>query len=173
MFTKYLFTVCLFLGIHTAALATNITGYWQTIDKKTKLPTSVIAIYPYQGKYYGRIIATCNGQGKIEETMQHPKSRAPGVAGKPYYCGLDIIWINEASGKGQHKGHVMDPTNGKVYTAKVWREGNNLVLRGEVLMFGRNEIWPPCPDSYFSQNCPKPDMGKFVPLIRSKQKATR
>ena len=34
----------------------NITGYWTTIDDETKEAKSVVQIYEYQGKYYGRVV---------------------------------------------------------------------------------------------------------------------
>ena len=145
-------------------MADDLTGFWQTMDKQTKQPTSVIAIYPYKGKYYGRIIATFN-KGVLQETVDHPQSRAPGMEGNPYYCGLDIVWVVEPQGKGKYKGYVVDPENGKVYNAKLWREKGNLILRGEVFVFGRNEVWPPFPDQKFNANFKKPDLTKFVPQI--------
>lgn len=133
------------------------------MDKKTNKPTSVIAIYPFQGKYYGRIVATYHN-GVMQETVDHPQSRAPGMAGNPYYCGLDIVWVAEPEGNGRYKGYVCDPEHGKVYTAKLWREKENLILRGELFIFGRNEVWPPFQD-WNQVNFKKPDLTTFVPHI--------
>src|SRR5271168_673542 len=87
-FLSLLFLLCLGSTIQ----AEDVTGFWQTMNKKTNLPSSVIAIYAYQGRYYGKIIATYDKDGVLDETIYHPKTRAPGVVGNPYYCGLDIVF---------------------------------------------------------------------------------
>ncbi len=155
---SYLF-ISVFIFCCSTMWASTIYGFWQTVDKKTHLPTSVIAVYPYQGKIYGKIIASCNKKGAIEETIYAPKSRAKGVSGKPYYCGLDIIALSPQKGGEPAQGHVVDPRNGNVYDAKVWVEKGKLVLRGELLMFGRNELLYPFND----QNFKKPDLYSLVP----------
>lgn len=66
---------------------------------------------------------------------------------------------------GKHKGYVVDPEKGKTYTAKLWKQGENLILRGEVLIFGRNVTWPPFPETSFTENFIKPDLSTFVPII--------
>lgn len=141
----------------------GIAGFWETIDDQTKKPSSVIAIYFYQNKYYGRIIGTMNENGKIDDSIYHPISRAPGIKGTPHYCGLDIVWGLELSEEGVYKGHVYDPKEGKVYKAEVWRKGKDLVLRGEVLIFGRDVIWPPFPEKGFKGDFKMPDVTKFIP----------
>lgn len=143
-------------------LADDITGFWQTIDRKTKKPTSVIAIYAYQGSYYGRIVASYNQEGVIDDTIYHPESKATGIVGHPYYSGLDIVWDVKLDGD-DYSGHVIDPRAGKVYRAELWREGANLILRGKLFIFGRNEVWPPFPESGFNENFKKPDVATFIP----------
>jgi uncharacterized protein (DUF2147 family) len=143
----------------------EVTGFWQTYNNKTKKPTSVIAVYPYQGNYYGRIIATYDDDGSLKDTIWNPQSRAPGIVGKPYYCGLDIVWSARPTKNDKLKGHVFDPRKGRVYNALLWRDGNNLILRGEVLMFGKNMTWPPFPDDKFTAEFKKPDLATFVPKL--------
>jgi uncharacterized protein (DUF2147 family) len=155
----------LLLGWVFPLIADDITGFWQTINKETKLPNSVIAVYAYQGKYYGRIVATYNEKGEIAETMDHPVSRAPGVVGEPYYCGLDIVLDAEPEGNGTYKGRVIDPRAGKSYRAELWRRNQDLVLRGEMFIFGKNVTWPPFPEEDFNSKFKKPDVSKFVPKV--------
>jgi uncharacterized protein (DUF2147 family) len=160
---KILLSLFLVTFFSSFIFAEDLTGFYQTIDKKTKLPTSVIAVYFYQGKYYGRIIACCNKQGRVAETIEHPESRAEGITGKPYYCGIDFIW-SCAPDKGCFKGIVFDPREGKKYTAKIWKENGNLILRGEVLCFGRNEVLRPFPKENFNEFFVKPNLNNFVPI---------
>ena len=144
-------------------MADDIAGFWETIDKETKKPSSIIAIYFYQGKYYGRIIGTYNDQGVLNNTIYHTISRAPGIKGNPYYCGLDIVWAAQLEDDGAYRGHVIDPKEGKVYKAELWRQGQNLILRGEVFIFGRNVLWPPFPEQKFNSDFKEPDVTTFVP----------
>ena len=152
-----------FIIVSVNLLADDIVGFWETIDKRTKKPNSVIAVYPYQGKFYGRIIATYNKQGVMDDTIYHPKDRAPGIVGTPYYSGIDILWDVSSQENDEYKGHIIDPKEGKIYKAELWREGENLILRGEVFIFGRNELWPPFPESNFTEEFKKPDLSTFVP----------
>lgn len=154
-----------FLFFSCSAIAKDITGFWQTIDPDTDRPGSVIAIYPYEGKYYGKIIATFTPEGGIRDTIYHPTSRTPGIPGNPYYCGLDIIWDAESEEDGTYEGYVIDPRNGKIYDAELWEENGNLILRGKVFIFGKNVTWPPFPEKNFTRNFRKPDIKKFKPNI--------
>lgn len=143
--------------------AEDISGFWQTLDDNTNKPSSVIAIYPYQGNYYGRIIAIYNDQGVLDDTIYHPKSKAPGIAGNPYYCGLDIVWHAVPTDEDKYKGYVVDPKRGKVYDAELWKQDGNVILRGEVFIFGKNVVWPPFPETKFNKNFKKPNLKTFVP----------
>lgn len=155
----------LFLLLFSYVRANDITGFWMTLNKKTKTPSSIIAIYPYEGQYYGRIIATYNSEGVIDDTIYNPKDRAPGIIGNPYYSGLDIVWTTRSTQNSKHKGYVVDPTKGKTYTAKLWKDGENVILRGELLIFGKNVTWPPFPEAHFTKDFPKPDLATFIPTI--------
>ncbi len=76
-----------------SVLAADIVGFWKTIDDATKKAQSVVAVYPYKGKYYGRIVATYDEHtGELKDTIYTPDERAPGVVGDPHYAGLDLIY---------------------------------------------------------------------------------
>lgn len=104
----YILNLLLTLLFCSKITAEDITGFWETIDKETNQPSSVIAIYSYQGNYYGRIIATYNEEGVMDDTIYHPKSKAPGLDGNPYYCGLDIVWRAVPADEGKYKGYVVE-----------------------------------------------------------------
>ena len=156
--------IVLFLWLSTSALAEEIKGFWQTVDDRTKLPTSVIAVYPYEGKYYGRIIAIYDSEGHMVDSIYHPINRATAMVGDPFYCGLDIMFAASPKKDGLWKGHVLDPTNGNVYRAELKRKGNNLILRGKYLVFSKSVTWPPFPDNSFTLSFRKPDLSTFVPV---------
>ena len=148
-----------------ALTAGNIGGFWKTINEEG-IAQSIIAVYPYQGLYYGRLIATFDESGKnqIEDSIYKPIKRAPGVAGDPYYCGLDIIWNLKLSGS-KYKGKILDPQKGDIYNAELWEEGGKLFVRGKYLIFGRNQIWLPVQDSDLPSGFTLPDVATFVPVI--------
>ena len=39
------------------------------------------------------------------------------------------------------EGEILDPKNGKVYSCKLWREGDELMVRGYVAFFFRTQTW--------------------------------
>jgi len=145
--------------------AQEIAGFWKVFKEKTHKPDCLVAIYEHEGKYYGRIIATYDDKGVIDDTIYAPKGRAPGIQGNPYYCGMDIIWgLRSEENEDRYKGKIFDPEKGKIYEAEVWLEDPNLIVRGEVWIFGENLVWPPASDSDFTKNFKKPDVKKFVPV---------
>ena len=159
------FCLAVFLCSYSSVSANDLYGFWQTVDNQTHQPTSIIAIYPYQGMIFGKIVASYDKQGNLEETLYQPRSRARGLQGRPYYCGLDFIWVSPAIATAREpaKGHVIDPRSGKVYSAKLWVEKGNLVLRGELMMFGKNEILLPFPEQNFNAGFQKPNLYQIIP----------
>lgn len=163
---KLLLLSMLWLFAFSATLtAEDIVGFWKTVDEQTNKPQSIVAIYQYQGKYYGRLIATYDESGKIDDTIYHPKDKAPGVVGNPYYSGLDFIWGLTKEGSKYTGGQILDPEKGRIYDAEMWIDNGNLIVRGELFVFGRNQTWPPATDSDFPTDFKKPDLTKMVPKI--------
>lgn len=129
---KFLWTfiMTIFVGLPVWA-ASDISGVWKTIDDETGQAKSLVQIYPYQGKMYGRVISLFKNQDK----------QAVGIKGNPKIMGLDIIWDLQDKGERWKKGRILDPQNGKIYTCEIWREGKNLIVRGKIGPFGRNQTW--------------------------------
>jgi uncharacterized protein (DUF2147 family) len=141
----------------------DIDGFWSTVNEETKKPQAIVAIYKYKDMHYGRMIGTYQrGTGKIFDTLYHPIERAPGIVGEPYYSGLDFIYNLKQDGE-HYKGRIVDPEEGNIYRAELWRDKGNLIVRGKLLFFGRNQTW--IPFSQFSEEFPKPDVTKFIPKI--------
>lgn len=163
----FLKTLLLSLALATSIFANEgVVGFWKQINEDTNKPESIIAIYPYQGKYYGRIIGTFNDDGVIDDTIYAPQDKAPGVQGDPYYAGLDLMWDLKQNGSKYTDGKIMDPEKGRVYNAEMWTEDGKLIVRGKLLMFGRNQTWLPAEDSDYPKDFKKPDLTKFTPEIR-------
>jgi hypothetical protein len=161
---SFLFSLFALLLLCKSAFSADIDGFWLILNQKTQQPRCVVAIYEHGGKWYGRIIGSYDIYGKLSDTIYDPKDRAPGVAGNPFYSGLDFIWNLRNRGV-RYKGKIMDPEKGNVYNAEVWREGENLVVRGELLVFGKSQTWTPFPESDFSPKFKKPDLKHMVPEV--------
>lgn len=163
-----LLTLCYLFNFTTSLVAAqDIVGFWKTVDEKTGKAQSVVAVYEYQGKYYGRLIGTYddNDPTRMKDTMYDPKERAPGVKANPFYCGMDIIWNLEPNGQRFTNGKILDPERGKIYDAELWTKDGNLIVRGKIFFFGRNQTWPPALDNDFPAGFKKPDLTQFVPTI--------
>lgn len=144
--------------------ADDIGGFWKNMNDETGVIQCVVAIYPYEGKYYGRIISTYNAEGKMKDSLYHLKEPAPGVLGNPPYCGLDLLWDLEDSG-AVYKGKIIDPQKGNVYNSEVWTDVDNLIIRGKLLFFGRSTTWYPVSKDDFPDKFKMPDVSTFVPKI--------
>ena len=154
----------LFLFLTISGFGTDdIGGFWKTINEQGEAQC-IIAVYDYDDIYYGRIIATFNEKGEIDDSIYKPVKRAPGVVGDPFYSGLDIIWDLVDVGV-KFKGKILDPEKGNVYNSELWTENGNLVVRGKYLVFGRNQTWRAVADSDFPKGFKKPDPTTFVPSI--------
>lgn len=147
----------------TLFAANDITGFWKTVNEQGVVQ-SIIAIYDYDGKAYGRIIASFDSStGKIKDSVYNPVEKAPGIVGNPPYCGLDIICDLEDSG-WVHKGKIIDPEHGKTYKAELWTEAGDLVVRGKLLMFGRSQKWFAVKPSDLN-GFKLPDPKSFIPKV--------
>ena len=129
---KILLTAVMGLCTLAAQATANVTGYWTTIDDETKEAKSVVQIYEYQGKHYGRVV----------ELLLNPGAKAK-IKGSPAIKGLTIIWDLEKDGKTYSGGEILDPQKGKVYGCEIWREGEKLIVRGKIAFLGRNQTWLP------------------------------
>lgn len=158
---KFILSLLLFSTYLSAA--NDIRGFWKTINEEGVVQ-SIIAIYEYEGLCYGRIIASFSDTGKIDDSIYKPVKRAPGLVGNPYYSGLDIIWFLEDSGY-KYKGKILDPEHGDVYKSELWTEGDTLVVRGKLFIFGRSQRWLALTKEDLPADFKLPDTKSFVPII--------
>ena len=129
---KTLITALLFALSATFAFASDVIGFWTTIDDETKEAKSVVQIYEYKGKIYGRVV-----------DVLKDKNATAKLPGSPKIIGLDIIWNLKKDGDEYSGGKILDPQKGKVYGCEIWRDGENLIVRGKIAFFGRNQTWLP------------------------------
>jgi uncharacterized protein (DUF2147 family) len=163
-------TLILFACSTSSEPQEGITGLWKSRDQHSDKPRSLVAIYKYQDKYYGRMLATYDDEGKITDTILEKKDKAPGVVGNPPYCGLDFIYNVKKEEDNQeqndkYKGKIIDPEKGKVYDAEFWLRGDVLIVRGEVWIFGKNIPWQKASKKDLPKGFSMRDIKKFVPVI--------
>jgi len=154
----------LLLISHSLFSHDEISGLWKFNHDKTDKPKLMVAVYPYQEKYYARILAIYDKNGQLQETLNAPKEKTTKLLNHPYYCGLDFIYDLKSSGKG-YFGKILDASKGKEYNAEIWLDKNNLVVRGKLFLFGKNIICYRAVDADFNEQFPKPDLTKFIPSI--------
>lgn len=145
--------------------ANDITGLWKSRDEHSDKPRSLVAIYKYQDKYYGRMLATYDEEGKIKDTILEKKEKATGVVGNPPYCGMDFVYDVVPEKDDKYKGKIIDPEKGKVYDAELWRKGDDLILRGEIWIFGKNIKWPRASEKDLPKGFKMSEIKHFVPVI--------
>ena len=129
-------TSCMFFLVAFAsmsAMAGQFVGFWTTVDDESKEKKSVVQVYVHEGKYFGRIVKLFKNQDAVAK-----------LPGSPKICGLDIIWdMKKEDGDGLDGGKILDPKKGKVYSCEMWRKGEDLIVRGKIAFFGRNQTWLP------------------------------
>jgi len=153
----------IFLFCISSLYSENIVGFWKTRNDKTGKPQSIIGIYEYQNRYYGRIIGSYDEEGKMDDTIYDPIGRANAVQGDPYFSGLDIVWVNKR-GNG-YQGTILDPRNGSTYRVEITRNNNKLFVKGKLLFFSGTRVWTLATPSDFPKDFKMPDLSTFVPSI--------
>lgn len=128
---KKILFIFMFLLLPTDVFANDgVTGFWTTVDDETKEPKSVVQIYEYQGIVFGRVV-----------DLLKNKDATAKIKGEPKIKGLDIIWDLKKVDNKYKGGEILDPQKGKVYGCEMWREGDNLIVRGKIAFLGRNQTW--------------------------------
>lgn len=149
---KKLFLALAMMAATLPALADGVCGFWKTIDDETHEPKSIVQIYEYQNKVYGRV---------VEILTKEPDAKAK-LPGSPAIKGLDIIWDLTKDGNKYTGGEVLDPQKGKVYDCEIWCEKGNLIVRGKIAFIGRNQTWLPAKDyKPASKKAPTPKKPKL------------
>ena len=72
MMKKALFALLALALSSVLAFADGVVGFWTTIDDETKEAKSVVQIYEYEGKIYGRVVDVLknkNATAKIPSPM--------------------------------------------------------------------------------------------------------
>jgi len=117
----------------------NIVGSWKTIDDETGEAKSIVRIYKGpNGNYYGKIEKLFkNPDGKCDKCKDENKD-------KPI-LGMVIITDMKEKGDKLEGGTILDPGNGKKYSATISyeKDSGKLKVRGYIgiSVAGRNQFW--------------------------------
>lgn len=165
--TKFLLSIllCATWILPCCATSADITGLWKGRDGKSENPRSLVAIYKYEDKYYGRMLATYDDEGKFRDTILEQKGRADGIAGNPPYCGMDIVYDVKAGKNDKYKGKIIDPSKGNVYNVELWIRGDDLIVRGKVWIFGKNITWSKASEEDLPDGFKMSEIQHFVSVI--------
>ena len=111
-------------------------GQWRSVDEDTGAPKALIRIYATEAGLEGRIVKTY-GRGNRRCADACPG----GLAGMPIQ-GLKILWGFEGPDEdGRWRGFLLDPRDGEVHEAAIWREGSAIRVRGYLGIFYSTRTW--------------------------------
>lgn len=141
--TRFALLSALLLSLPLAAFAQDTpVGKWKTIDDVTGKPKSIVEVYE-----------TTNGTlaAKVLQVLQSDKGPHPlcdackGENHNKPIEGMVIAWGLKHEGATWDDGKIMDPKNGKVYSAKMTpvAGGAKLDVRGYMgfSFLGRTQTW--------------------------------
>ncbi len=141
---KTLFSLLAFsLLMTTSAFAADMTsavGNWVTIDDTTGKPKSIVKITQVGDALRGSIVKL------MDPTKQNAVcDECKGTnKGKPIK-GMIMMWGLKPAGAGWAGGRILDPSNGKIYKAKMSLSdgGKKLDVRGFIgfALLGRTQTW--------------------------------
>ncbi len=118
--------------------AESVIGEWKTIDDGTGEVKSVVKIYEKGGKLYGDIVKLFNDDPNYNPVCEN----CTGTLKNQHIIGMTIInGLSKDGDEWYAKKGIIDPDNGKWYDVKIWREGNELKVRGYIGFVFRTQTW--------------------------------
>lgn len=136
MWRPVLITAFLLLGF--IAQAQDVLGKWRTIDDQTGKPISIVEIFEYQGRVFGRVIDILDPKAK-----KRTCANCEGEDKDKPILGLVVIKGLQKQGK-VYSGQILDPKFGKIYSCNISLEGTDkLKVRGYlgISLLGRTQYW--------------------------------
>lgn len=132
--------LAMFLCGSLAAQTDGIVGLWKTIDDDGVTEKSLVEIFEKDGKVYGKVVELFDPPeaNPVCEECEGDRKNQPVI-------GMEIIRDLTPKGDGitLTNGTICDPENGKVYKTSIWREGDDLMVRGYIGFLFRTQTWKP------------------------------
>jgi uncharacterized protein (DUF2147 family) len=124
-----------------AKAAASPAGLWRTIDDNTGKPSALVRIVVRDGVASGMVERDLDPAAKPDDACQACTDERKGQR----IVGLPIIRNLRPEGERWGGGDILDPDNGKVYSAriKLIDGGRKLEVRGflGVSLLGRTQVW--------------------------------
>lgn len=127
----------LFFAVSSMAESHTPIGKWKTIDDNDGTEKAIIEIWEENRMLNGKVVEV------LDADADPVCNKCKGdLKGKPV-VGLRILWDLKKDGDEWTDGKILDPKNGKTYTAsmKLSNGGKQLDVRGYVLVFYRTQQW--------------------------------
>ena len=118
----------------------DILGKWKTIDDETGDPKSIVEIYERSGRIYGKIVKLFRNGDEDPDPICDLCPKDDERYGKKI-IGMEIIRGLQKEGDEYTNGTVLKPDEGKIFKCKVWRDRENLKIRGYWGFFYRTQTW--------------------------------
>jgi uncharacterized protein (DUF2147 family) len=125
------------------AAADTAAGLWRTIDDATGKVRSLVRISEHGGTWSGtveQILTTLP-----DDDPQHRCVHCTGERKDQPIVGMTVLWGMHRDGDAYTGGELLDPHNGKTYSAKMTLldGGKKLDVRGFIgfALIGRSQVW--------------------------------
>jgi uncharacterized protein (DUF2147 family) len=132
---------CFFTLFTMVSIAQSCVGKWITVDDETGKKKSIVEFYKKDEKLYGKITYMYPQSG------QDPNAKCTKCTGdrkNQPVLGLQIVRGMKWNGSEWDEGTILDPENGKIYSAKIWLDPENkdrLNMRGYLGPIYRTQRW--------------------------------
>ena len=117
----------------------SVIGKWKTIDDETGKMVSVVEIFEYKNKIYGKVIEITNPKDRNKTCVN-----CTGEDKNKPILGLTVIKGLSKEGDEYTNGKILDPKHGKLYKSYIKLESKDrLKVRGYIgiSLIGRSQIW--------------------------------
>ncbi len=137
---RYFFVLCCLFFWQSLPAQDDVTGLWKTIDDETGEAKSVVRIYEAGKNIHGEIVSLFPTPGQPEDPVCDECPEEDDRYGQKI-IGMEIIRDMKKDGDEYSGGTVLKPDEGKIFKCRIWRDGEDLKVRGYWGIFYRTQTW--------------------------------